>query len=199
MFGNTQIPIRRFPQFFPMITSLFLIQLIFFLMLFEYGDLNNPYSWVRFGAMDVRHVAAGEWWRGLSAIFIHTDLIEFLLVTFALYSIAPQLEWLLGKLYFVLVYVGSGIAYYLCISITQSMGIYHGASGCVFGLLGVYLYLAVRKALHPRLGKGLLILCIIYLFGFYETFEANLFALIIGTFLGFIFIQLRHYKTKGNQ
>lgn len=196
MFGHTQIPIHRFPQFFPAITSIITIEIVFLVMMNLYGKGSNPLVWIQYGAMEPSHVEIGEWWRFFSAVYLHTDLLEFLFDVFALYIFAPQLEWLLGRVYFLLLYTLTGGSFYFFIYQSGTEGIFHGALGSVYGILGVYLYLGMRKAIHPQQAKNLSLISIIYLIVFYETWEANLFAFFTGILLAMIFIQLRQLKFR---
>ena len=90
-------------------------------------------------------VADGEYYRLLTAAFLHAGVFHILLNMFALAQLGPVLEAALGRLRFTVLYVlsalgGSVLSYLL--SDPLSLGV--GASGAIFGLFGAY-YVVVRR------------------------------------------------------
>ena len=93
----------------------------------------------------------GQWWRLITAIFIHFGTLHLVFNCLWLAQLGPALEGLLGRSRFAVLYVLTGaggfamsIAYRL-ISGTI-VGIGGGASGAVFGLIGAALTLTyIRK------------------------------------------------------
>ena len=89
-------------------------------------------------------VAAGEYYRLLTAAFLHAGFFHILLNMFALAQLGPVLEAALGRLRFAALYLlsalgGSVLAYLLAPQYSLSVG----ASGAIFGLFGAY-YVVVR-------------------------------------------------------
>jgi membrane associated rhomboid family serine protease len=80
---------------------------------------------------------SGEWWRLLSAIVVHPNLLHLVVNTIALVQVGLVLERLTGSLTFVAVYAVSGVfagLYTLSgFEATPAMG----ASGAVFGIYGL--------------------------------------------------------------
>jgi len=77
-----------------------------------------------------------QWWRLLTAIFLHVSLLHLLLNTVGLLLLAPALEEGLGRWRFLVVYVGAGVA-----GAAASLAVHHprlalGASGAIFGVAG---------------------------------------------------------------
>ncbi len=67
--------------------------------------------------------------------FMHAGFLHLGLNLYALFSIAPEAEAVLGYWTFAVVYLGSGLAgSVLCFLLTNSVTV--GASGAVFGLIG---------------------------------------------------------------
>jgi rhomboid protease GluP len=160
MFGHTHIPFRQFPRLFPVVTALFSVQAIFFLIMTLLGGTQYIPNLIRFGALEPLLVSYGEWWRLVVPIFIHIGLFHFLFNSFALYLFGPQLEWLFGRISFLFLYLFSGfvgnlMTYWYMILFGQT-GVSAGASGSIYGLMGVYLYLIIRRAIEPEVSKGLL-------------------------------------------
>jgi len=160
MFGHTHIPFRRFPRLFPVVTSLFLVQTVFFVIMSFNGGTQNIGNLIRFGALEPLLISYGEWWRLVVPIFIHIGLFHFLFNSFALYLFGPQLEWLFGRISFLFLYLFSGFVGNLLTYWSMTWSGYTvvsaGASGSIYGLMGVYLYLIIRRAIEPEVSKGLL-------------------------------------------
>ncbi len=105
--------------------------------------------------------ASGDWWRLLTATFLHFGIIHLALNMYALFSIAAYLEPMLGKLRY--------ITAYLCCAILASLTSlwWHtepvnsaGASGAVFGMYGVFLALLTTN-LIPKKVRGALLQSIV--------------------------------------
>ena len=97
------------------------------------------------GAPEVFGVADGEYYRLLTAAFLHGGVFHLLMNMLALAQLGPVLEAALGRVRFVGLYVlsalgGSVLSYLL--SDPRQLGV--GASGAIFGLFGAY-YVVVRR------------------------------------------------------
>ncbi|MGW3011653.1 rhomboid family intramembrane serine protease [Streptomyces sp. NPDC001219] len=82
-------------------------------------------------------VAEGEWYRLLTAMFLHQAIAHFAFNMLSLWWLGPPLEAALGRLRFVALYLlaglgGSALSYLLAAQNQPSLG----ASGAIFGLLG---------------------------------------------------------------
>ncbi|GAA3055153.1 rhomboid family intramembrane serine protease [Kitasatospora albolonga] len=99
-------------------------------------------------------LAAGphEWYRLVTAMFVHAGVMHVALNMVSLWVLGPQLERVLGRWRFLGLYVASGLAGGAC---TYALGGVRvesvGASGAIFGLLGatVVLFKANRAPLRP--------------------------------------------------
>ncbi len=77
----------------------------------------------------------GQWWRLMSATFLHGGWLHLAFNAYAVFFLAPILERLYGARRLLLIYVVSG----LCASAASLMfneGVSVGASGAIFGMLG---------------------------------------------------------------
>ena len=87
---------------------------------------------------------ANEWWRIISAGFLHVDLFHILMNTLVLFQAGILVESLYGKKQMLIIYLTSIITSSLLALIMMDGGtVSLGASGGVFGLMGaiiVYLY-----------------------------------------------------------
>lgn len=101
------------------------------------ASINSiPYeTLVRMGAKDSVLLASGEYWRFVTPMFLHGNLLHLLFNNWALFAVAFQLEALLGARKFLLLYALAGIAGNV-LSAVWSLNLSVGASGSLFGLLG---------------------------------------------------------------
>lgn len=90
-------------------------------------------------------VANGEWYRLLTAAFLHIDLLHLALNMFALWIFGSQLEPILGRSRFLTLYLlcglaGSAASYAFLPTGHSALG----ASGAIFGLVGATLVILRR-------------------------------------------------------
>ena len=107
----------------------------------SYGNVPGP---VRIDG-GVGGVAVGEYYRLLTAAFLHAGVFHLAMNMFALATLGPTLESALGRSRFLTLYMlsalgGSTLSFLL--SAPNQLGV--GASGAIFGLFGAY-YVVVRR------------------------------------------------------
>lgn len=100
----------------------------------------DPIILLQFGAKDPVGLANHEIWRFITPVFVHIGIIHFLFNSFALYIIGFQLECVLGPIWFLVIYLASGIFGNITSSLF-TVSVSAGASGALFGLLGAGYYL----------------------------------------------------------
>lgn len=124
---------------------------VFILISLQSGTLILPSSesLTLFGAKEPVAIAEGEWWRFVSAMFLHAGLIHFLLNNVAIYYVGRIIETLIGSLSFLSVYIFSGVVGNVA-STFLHFSVGAGASGAIFGLIGVG---CVVEVLVPDLFK----------------------------------------------
>ena len=113
--------------------------------------LQNPYPFTtidnnlvaRGGKIATYMVLNGEWYRLVTALFLHGDLMHLAMNGLTIYYIGHELEPLLGHWRFTILYLVAGIGGNLVsFAFMQPNVISIGASGAGFGLFGCYLVLA---------------------------------------------------------
>ncbi len=122
----------------PYVTYLLIaINCIFFFVPF----ILNQYDYV-VSVMCVHgpSIRAGEYYRLLTGMFLHGNILHLGLNCYSLYIVGSQIESFLGKIKYILIYLFSGVTGAL-LSITLNGSVASiGASGAIFGLMGSLLY-----------------------------------------------------------
>ena len=89
-------------------------------------------------------LAHGEWWRMLSAAFLHYGPFHLLVNMYSLYFAGTLLEQVIGRWRFLLLYVASGVAGSAGAILLTPNSVTVGASGAIFGILGALFVLERR-------------------------------------------------------
>mgnify|MGYP001170029543 CR=1 FL=1 len=120
---------------------------------------------ILFGAKENSLIARGQYWRLITAMFLHIDILHLFFNSYALYIYGPAVEKLFGKIKYLLVYLLSGLVGSI-FSYALSPNPAAGASGAIFGLMGSLLYFRKRKRrlFYRIFGSGLLFIIGINLF-----------------------------------
>lgn len=90
---------------------------------------------VRLGAKVTVLIAAGEYWRLFSAMFLHIGLMHLFFNGYALLAIGTELERLIGPGRFLAIYLLGGLFGNLA-SYAFTVNLAAGASGAILGLIG---------------------------------------------------------------
>jgi membrane associated rhomboid family serine protease len=91
-------------------------------------------------------VAHGDWWRLITAAFLHYGPIHLGFNMFFLYWIGTPVEQYLGRARFLLVYLVSGLAGSAGALVLNPGAVTVGASGAIFGILGAALVLERQRS-----------------------------------------------------
>jgi rhomboid protease GluP len=148
------------------------------------GVLND------FGALVPSLVRDGQWWRLVTFNFLHIGLVHLMFNSSALFSIGPQVEEAFGPQKFVFIYIGTGVASGIASYLFLPAGT-AGASGAIFGLIGVMAVYGYR--LGGSMGRALTRQMLIWagigiMFGFFigANNVAHVGGFIAGGALGFV-------------
>lgn len=189
MFIRNERSLKEFIQSYPIVSGLVIIHLFLWLII---NFLRLPigidlYQW-GVGHNFLTHT--GDYWRLLTSIFLHGDLMHALFNSFALVLFGPALEQMLGKVKFIIAYFAAGLAGNIATYAFDPTAYYvHlGASGAIFGLFGIYVFMVgFRKHLIDQANSQ--IVMTILIIGLVMTFlrsNINVTAHIFGFFGGFI-------------
>ena len=94
-------------------------------------------------------VDSGDYWRILTAGFLHVNFIHLLFNMFALYVLGGLLEPSIGRLRFALVYFVSLLAGSFGALLLTPTGLTVGASGAIFGLMGAAVIVMRNRGVNP--------------------------------------------------
>jgi rhomboid protease GluP len=126
---------------------------VFLWMVFSGVSFQSPTSadLVHFGANSTGYVLHGEWYRLLTATFVHVGWIHLATNMWCLWNLGLLGEPLLGPFGLAAIYVLTGVAgNLLSMAINVSQGndqVGAGASGAVFGLAGILIVLLSNRKL----------------------------------------------------
>ena len=87
----------------------------------------------------------GQWWRLLSAMFLHAGLLHLAFNGYALWAVGRVTEQVFGPVAFALIYFGSGLIASTISVLWQPTVVSVGASGALFGVFGSFLGFTVRR------------------------------------------------------
>jgi membrane associated rhomboid family serine protease len=107
-------------------------------------------------------VAAGQWWRLITAGFLHSGILHLGFNMVALFVLGPPLEGRLGRSRFAALYLASLLAGSLGALLVSPNQLTVGASGAIFGLLGAII-VGQRAAGISARASGMIPLLIINL------------------------------------
>ncbi|HEX7154322.1 MAG TPA: rhomboid family intramembrane serine protease [Thermoanaerobaculia bacterium] len=167
-----QAPPRRRPPATPATRTIVALILGGFALEVLTGAWSNPARLVALGAIYPEAVFGhGEWWRLLSAIFLHGDgtisgtFLHLIVNLISLTQLGRLYEQMFGTRRFVLIYIVAGLSGSLA-------SLYHlpwfgssvGASGAIFGILGAFIF-SIRRSprfRRERWAKNLVAQCVFW-------------------------------------
>ena len=99
----------------------------------------------------IHGVAEGEWWRLITAGFLHAGLMHLLFNCLALYTLGNPFEALYGRTrYAILLLISLVAGSYASITFNAENQVSVGASGAIFGLFGALLVVGRRLGADTR-------------------------------------------------
>ncbi len=193
-----QARMRHF-QNAPAVLLFIALNVAVFLVELARSSRGNPDFLHHLGALDPCSVLIDrEYWRLLTALFLHYDVIHLLFNLFALYILGPGLEKVIGTFRFSLCYLISGLGSTAGVLLLTVLRLVQpaelvGASGCVMGIVGGWAGFLLRHRHSPqskqRLRNILLIVAIQIAFDLSTpqvSMAAHVCGLVSGFFLGLV-------------
>lgn len=109
---------------------------------------------IELGAKDNSLIAAGQYWRLLTCMFLHGGILHLAVNMYSLFAVGPVIERFFGKKKYLAIYFISGICSSL-LSFYMTPQVSIGASGAIFGVLGACLVFGVE--MKDQIGKDFMI------------------------------------------
>jgi len=172
----------------PVVTyALIIINLAFFVLQLSAGITVAA---EQLGMWPIGIALGEEWWRLLTAAFLHGSFLHIAFNMYVLWVLGPTLERILGHMRFVVLYVlaafGGAVASYV-FSDVRTVSV--GASGAIFGLMGALIIAGQRLRYDIR--QVLILLAINIVIGFLAPnidWRAHLGGLITGALVAAIMV-----------
>ncbi len=101
----------------------------------------------KFGPLMVR----GEWWRLVTAMFLHGGLLHIGFNMWVLVDLGPEVESLFSIQKYIVLYLVTGVFGYIVSLFWSPFGLSIGASGAIVGLIGILIGASYH---HGQLGKA---------------------------------------------
>jgi membrane associated rhomboid family serine protease len=145
------------------------------------------------GAVSRFAVDQGDYWRLLTAGFLHDGFFHLLFNMFALYILGGMLEPAIGRLKFAIVYFVSLFAGSFGALLLTPDGLTVGASGAIFGLMGAVVVVMRQRGINPMesgigLWMGLNLLITFTIPGI--SIGGHLGGLVGGALAAFVFVEV---------
>lgn len=177
------------------------INVIVFFALSFFGMTEDAEYMLEHGAMYVPYMLEGEgYYRLFTSMFLHFGIDHLANNMVMLGAIGWNLEYEIGKIKFLIIYLGSGLVGNILSAfgdlMTGEYAVSAGASGAVFGIIGALLYVVIRNKgqIGTISGRGLMFMVILSLYyGFTSSGVDNL-AHIGGLIAGFVLGVLLYWK-----
>lgn len=176
----------------PCTIALIAVNTAVFIFLSFGGMTEDAYYMLQHGAMYLPLVEEGEFYRLVTSLFLHFGFSHLVNNMLMLGVMGWQLELVVGKIKFLIIYFAAGIGGNLLSAMVEmrsgEYAVSGGASGAIFGIIGALLYIAVRNngRIGTVTGQGIIVMVVLTLYyGFTSTGVDN-FAHIGGFAAGFL-------------
>ncbi|WP_344825000.1 rhomboid family intramembrane serine protease [Chryseobacterium ginsenosidimutans] len=104
----------------------------------------------------------GEWWRLLTCTFLHGGAMHLFTNMYGLLFVGMFLEPLLGRKYFLIIYLINGILASLVSLFWHDATVSIGASGAIFGMYGLFISFMLFKIFTPEFSKAFLLSTLVF-------------------------------------
>ena len=176
----------------PVAVTLVIVNTLVFLTSVIIGNIaaNGENPFIASGRMDFDPVLTGEFYRFISAMFLHSGAQHLISNMVLLYFMGEMVENRTGSVRFAIIYLFSGImgnvVSYSYEWISGSRYTSVGASGAVYGIMGALLYLVIKKTEGLNIPIKRMILLVAYcIYSSFATSHIDYAAHIGGLVFGF--------------
>jgi rhomboid protease GluP len=118
-----------------------------------FANTQNADVLIRYGAKYNDAIIAGQYWRFITPIFLHANILHVSLNMLNFFILGLFIERLFGHLRFLLVYLLTGIVGIIASFYFAPQDVSVGASGAIFGIVGAYsIFILVHRRAFSRGG-----------------------------------------------
>jgi rhomboid protease GluP len=164
-----------------------------------FNNTQNADVLVTYGAKDNSSILAGQYWRFITPIFLHANLLHVGLNMLNFFILGIFIERLFGHLRFLLIYLVTGVVSVIASFYFAPQEVSVGASGAIFGIVGAYSVFVLMHRRAFRAGGIPILLWLVLVIGlnlglglFIANIDnyAHLGGLLSGFLLGWLFAPL---------
>ncbi|GEM_PF-296863 len=179
---------KSFLSNFSLTTKIILINVILFIVSWIFLAFGNESFFLKYFTLIPKEFFSGKVWTILTSMFLHLALFHLFANMISLFFLGNLSEKILGKKRFLIFYLASGIfagLFYIALSYlfgstelgARIVGGYSipaiGASGAIFGLVGVLAVLIPKNRIYLIVGPLIAIISIPILAGIFQLFSIN--------------------------
>jgi rhomboid protease GluP len=154
------------PRFPTVVGTILILNLLIFVTQTLTGGSTYTFNLVRLGAQHGPSIEEGEYWRLVTAAFLHIGILHLLVNSLCLWQLGRLLEHLFGATHFAFLYLFAGVSGTVCSffmnELVSPRTVSAGASGAIFGVAGAMLVAGLRysdqipESLQRAFGTGAL-------------------------------------------
>lgn len=108
-----------------------------------FGSLDGE-TLVEFGAKFGPFIAQGQWWRYVTANFLHGGLLHIAMNMWVLFDVGAQVEEIYGASRMYVIYFIAGCMGFFLSNLWNPVAVSMGASAAIFGLIGAMVALGMK-------------------------------------------------------
>lgn len=195
-------PLKLFLKLYPVTTIILAINLFVYLLFV----ITGTWQFAPEFAYHVFEFAAGSndailnngaWWQLITPIFLHITFSHILFNAFSLFIFGPALETMLGKTRFATAFLATGVIANIAALFLEPAGFRHyGASGAIFGLLGIFIYLVIfqRDRISRQDQTIIFVIVLVNLISSFIGADIDVMGHLIGFLSGLVLAPLFFYK-----
>lgn len=149
-------------------------------------------------------IFAGQYWRLVTAIFLHAGLIHIGFNLWCLFDVGPMVESLFCGSKYIVFYLVTGVFGYIVSALWAPFGVSIGASGAIMGLIGILIGASFHlgsmgKELRRQLWKWVIYIAIFGLLPIFAIDNAAHFGgFIAGLLIGYV-VSTGEPQTRGSE
>lgn len=156
------------------------------------------------GCIGLSYLLQGEWYRLITAIFLHGSVDHFFSNMLLLYFLGDMLENKVGRIRFLVMYLLTGVFGNVLSCLYESVAgvqyISYGASGAVFGLIGMLFYMVMCRDERIRVSVTSMFFMVLYcVYSSFTGAQVNVAAHLGGLLSGMVLMLFFYPRRKNHE